>query len=221
MSERPNTRLVLEAADEAGPEAAPIRFEDAVLVRRVQDGDVAAFGTLVAKYQDPVYNACWRMCGNAEDARELTQEAFLRAYKGIAAFKGQSGFYTWLFRIAANLAISHRRKLAHRGAQSLDQPAGASAHDGQADPLLARVADGAAPSPAGRTLRAELAGQIEAALASLDPEHRTVVVLRDIEGMDYAGIAEVLEVAIGTVKSRLHRARVMLRERLAPYVDMK
>lgn len=195
----------------------PIRFEDAVLVRRVQDGDAAAFTTLVSKYQDKVYNACWRLCGHVEDARDLTQEAFFRAYQGIATFKGQSGFYTWLFRIAVNLALSHRRKASYRTAQSLDGPVG---YGSQADPLVARMADPSAPNPSARTMQTELQGQIEAALESLEPEYRTVVVLRDIEGMDYAQIAAVLEVAVGTVKSRLHRARAALRERLAPYVAM-
>ena len=208
---------VVERAElERPPGGPPIRFEDAVLVRQVQEGDAGAFATLVSKYQDKIYNACWRMCGHEDDARDLTQEAFFRAYQGLAAFKGQSGFYTWLFRIAVNLALSHRRKASYRAAQSLDQPVG---YGTQAESLLARMADRSASSPSGHVVQAELQARVEAAIASLDPEHRTVIVLRDIEGMDYAQVADVLDVAVGTVKSRLHRARAALRELLAPYVE--
>ncbi len=218
MSKRPNKQVVLpDAEDVSRAESVPaVRFEDAVLLERVRGGDVDAFGLLVSKYQDKVYNTCWRMCGHVEDARDLTQEAFFRAYQSIASFQGRSGFYTWIFRIAVNLVLSHRRKTKHRRAQSLDQTENPGTHD---EPLRDRVADGAAPNPAGRALATELERQVELALDSLDPDHRAVIVLRDLEDFDYAEIARILEIAPGTVKSRLHRARAALRERLRPYVD--
>jgi RNA polymerase sigma-70 factor (ECF subfamily) len=218
VSERPNKQVLLsgEADDLAQRPIPVVRFEDAVLLERVRGGDREAFGVLVSKYQDQVYNTCWRMCGHAEDARDLAQEAFFRAYQSIGSFHGRSGFYTWLFRIAMNLALSHRRKARYRRAQSLDQSPNCGA---EAEPLRDQVADGAAEPPAGRAMRAELHEQVERALNTLDPDHRAVIVLRDIEGFDYAEIAQILDVAPGTVKSRLHRARLALRELLRPYVD--
>ena len=218
MSRRPNRQALLPDADVSSPNGPvpTIRFEDAVLVERVRGGDMDAFGLLVSKYQDKVYNTCWRMCGHVEDARDLTQEAFFRAFQSIASFKGRSGFYTWIFRIAVNLVLSHRRKAKHRRALSLDGD-GASAT--QAEPLRDRIADESAPQPAGRAMASELQRHVEQALETLDPDHRAVIVLRDVEGFDYAEIARILDVAAGTVKSRLHRARASLREQLRPYVD--
>ena len=218
MSKRPNKQAVLSDAEDVSRAGCvpAVRFEDAVLVERVRGGDIDAFGLLVSKYQDKVYNTCWRMCGHVEDARELTQEAFFRAYQSIASFQGRSGFYTWVFRIAVNLTLSHRRKAKHRRVQSLDQVENPGARD---EPLRDQVADGAASNPASRALTTELERQVERALDDLDPDHRAAIVLRDIEGFDYAEIARILEIAPGTVKSRLHRARAALRERLRPYVD--
>lgn len=212
MAERPNKQAVLKTDPAPEPRPAPaVRLEDAVLVGRVREGDMDAFGLLVTKYQDKVYNTCWRMCGHAEDARDLTQEAFFRALQSIAAFKGHSGFYTWLFRIAVNLVLSHRRKAGYRRTVSLEQGDG---HEDRTESLRERLADGSTPSPAGRVMAAELRESVETALEALDPDHRAVIVLRDVEGFDYAEIARVLEIAPGTVKSRLHRARAALRERL-------
>ncbi|MFH0983518.1 MAG: sigma-70 family RNA polymerase sigma factor [Planctomycetota bacterium] len=218
MSKRLSKQVLLRDEEEAPPEGCvpTIRFEDAVLIERVRGGDVDAFGVLVSKYQDKVYNTCWRMCGHLEDARDLTQEAFLRAYQSLASFHGRSGFYTWVFRIAMNLALSHRRKARLRRAHSLDQEGGV---DPQAEPLRDRLTDEAAEPPAQRVMASEMRQQVEEALNTLEPDHRAVVVLRDIEGFDYAEIAGILEIAPGTVKSRLHRARATLRARLQPYVD--
>ncbi|MCP4592133.1 MAG: sigma-70 family RNA polymerase sigma factor [bacterium] len=167
-----------------------------------------AFGQLVSKYQDRVYNACWRLCGHSEDARDLTQEAFLRAYRSLDSFRGHSAFYTWIFRITVNLALSHRRKARVRQAKSLDADRGA---DQESSPLRDRLEDRNAPSPDQRLTDAELHQRAEQALEALDPNHRAVVVLRDVEGFDYAEIAQMLDIAPGTVKSRLHRARAALR----------
>lgn len=218
MSKRPNRQVLVPDARVRPPDesAPPVRFEDAVLVERVRGGDMDAFGMLVSKYQDKIYNTCWRMCGHVEDARDLTQEAFFRAFQAIASFKGHSGFYTWIFRIAVNLTLSHRRKAKHRRAQSLD---GDGPSNDQAGPLRDRLADESAPQPIGQAMASELQRQVERTLEALDPDHRAVIVLRDMEGFDYAEIARILDVAVGTVKSRLHRARVSLRERLRPYVD--
>ena len=216
MSERPKKQTLLSSPGAGlSPEPA-VRFEDAVLVERVRDGDVEAYTTLVTRYQDRVYNTCFRMCGNAEDAADLTQEAFFRAYQGIGTFHGRSGFYTWLFRIAVNLVLSHRRKAKYRKATSLERR---GSGDQQAESLRDRLADPRAAMPEERAVAADLRHQVERALETLDEDHRTVIVLRDLEGFDYAEIARILEVATGTVKSRLHRARAAMHTLLAPYVE--
>jgi len=189
---------------------------DGLLVQRLQAGDMSAFAELVRRYQDRVFNAVWRICGHAEDARDLTQQAFLKAYESIGSFRGRSGFYTWLFRIAVNQALSHRRQARRRATQSLDAPAGPEVIGSQAAALAARVQDRSAANPADAAADGELHERVVTALRQLDQDFRTVVVLRDIEGFDYAQIAEILGIAPGTVKSRLHRGRMALRAALKP-----
>lgn len=212
MTRRPNT------LEKAPPGAVrPASFADAEVVARVQSGETVAYTTLVVKYQDRIFNTCWRICGNLEDARDLTQDAFVKALEGIAAFRQDSGFYTWLFRVAVNLSLSHRRKAKTRHAVSLSQTPAA---DGtQAEQLAKRIADARGEEPGGAMGAAELQGKMAAALSALDDDHRAVVVLRDIEGFDYAEIGEVLGIPPGTVKSRLHRARMELRAAIAPWMD--
>jgi RNA polymerase sigma-70 factor (ECF subfamily) len=164
----------------------------------------------VRKYQDRVFNACWRICGHLEDARDLTQEAFLKAYEGLSGFRQQSGFYTWVFRVAVNLALSHRRKVARRREVSFDQSGGSDGS--QADGLARHMASGRMDDPARAADEAELQGRVVRALQGLDDDHRAVIVLRDIEGFDYREIGEILEIPPGTVRSRLHRARLALGE---------
>ncbi|MHC4092358.1 MAG: sigma-70 family RNA polymerase sigma factor, partial [Planctomycetota bacterium] len=207
----------------AGLEAAAkaTGFEDALLVQRVQAGEMTAFTELVRRYQDRVFNAVWRICGNAEDARDVTQDAFLKAYESIASFRGQSGFYTWLFRIAVNLAISHRRSMKRRPTQSLDAVPQDGLGGSQAASLAARMQEKVPHNPAHEAMSSEIQGHVVAALHKLDDEFRSVIVLRDIEGFDYGQIAEVLDIAPGTVKSRLHRARLALRKLLAPMLGQE
>ena len=193
-----------------------VSFEDSALVERVRKGDMQAFGSLVAKYQDRIYNTILRMCGRAADAEELAQETFLRALERIGQFKGRCEFYTWLFRVAANLAISHRRRSARIRFQSLsadEELAGT-----QADALTAAVALRRDPPPKTAAMTNESRQRVLEALEGLEDEFRLVVVLCDIEEMDYSQAADVIGVPIGTIKSRLHRARCVLKERLADLV---
>ncbi len=194
-----------------------ILFEDATLVERTRSGDMQAFGALVAKYQDRVFNMVYRMCGRREDAEELAQEAFLKALEKITQFRSQSSFYTWLFRIAANLVISHRRRSGRIRFHTLDP----SDSDGesQAGALTAQMAARREKSPAAAVASAETQLMVTAALEELDDEMRLVVLLRDGEDMEYAEIADVLNTPVGTVKSRLHRARNELREKLKDLVS--
>jgi len=210
-------------AGESGSAAASQRealvFEDAALVDRTRKGDMSAFGTLVAKYQDRIFNMVLRMCSQRADAEELTQEAFLRALQQIGQFRGHSKFYTWLFRIAANLTLSHRRRAGRVRFQSMTDP-----DDGgstQADRLTAALAERRQAGPERTAMAAETARAVSAAIDELDDEYRLVVILRDMEGMNYAEVAEVTGVASGTVKSRLHRARLILREKLADLVAVR
>ena len=179
----------------------------------MQAGRTEAFGELVEQYQDRIFNTCWRICGSLEDARDITQDAFLKALTSISDFHGKSAFYTWLFRIAVNMALSHRRKMKHRATTSLDRSMDQSGS--QAEGLAGRMVETKAGDPAAQVQEAELATLAVKALQELEDDHRAVVVLRDIEGMDYRDIASILGIATGTVKSRLHRARMALRMALS------
>jgi len=175
-----------------------------------------AFGSLVAKYQDRIYNMILRMCGRAADAEELTQDTFLRALERIGQFTGRSEFYTWLFRVAANLTISHKRRSMRIRFQTLDPDEARSGT--QADSLTAAVAAQRDPPPQAAAMASETRQRVLEALEALDDEFRLVVVLCDVEQMDYAQAADVIGVPVGTVKSRLHRARWALKEKLADLV---
>jgi RNA polymerase sigma-70 factor (ECF subfamily) len=199
--------------NQTAPAVIAVNFEDSTLVQQAQGGDAGAFARLVAKYQDRVYNVCLRISGHHEDARDLTQETFLKAFAGMGSFKGRSSFYTWLFRVAMNVSISQQRKARRAVTVGLDD----------VDPLvvagqarnIARSTGNPTPRPEDRLSRRETHELVERALLTLDEHHRAVVVLRDIEGCNYEQIAEILQVAIGTVKSRLHRARMALRRHLS------
>jgi len=196
--------------------AKATEVSDGWLVERLRTGDMAAFAKLVVRYQDRVYNAVWRICGHADDAQDLTQDAFLKAYESIGSFRGRSGFYTWLFRIAVNLAISHRRTLKRRGTRSLDAPGAPNIEGSQAAGLGRRMQEKVPHDPAEGAISSEIHGHVAAALRQLEDEFRAVIVLRDIEGFDYHQIGEVLDIPPGTVKSRLHRGRLALRRLLEP-----
>ncbi|HVP09580.1 MAG TPA: sigma-70 family RNA polymerase sigma factor [Phycisphaerae bacterium] len=195
-----------------------IPFEDAELVEQSRQGDVAAFGRLVVKYQDQVFNTCWRMCGDRAEAEDLAQEAFVRAFRSIRSFCGRAKFSTWVFRIAVNLAISARRKTKGRSTYSLDEGADRDEGGGARSVMAGLAAEEAAPEQ--RVMDREQQGLVLKALAELDEEPRAVIVLRDVEFLGYDEIAEILEIPAGTVKSRLHRARLALREKLSGILGM-
>ena len=195
---------------------------DETLVGRVKAGDRRAFDVLVVRYQDRIVNLCFRKLGDREEASDAAQEAFLKAYKAIGSFEEKSKFFTWLFRIAVNCAFTRRRR---RGREreampvSLDQ-AGAGGHGGDDDDGGRMEAPDERDEPAARALRAEQAQRVEEAIAALDEDHHRIVLMRDVEGLAYEEIAEVLEIPIGSVKSRLHRARLVLREKLKAYLSL-
>ena len=180
--------------------------DDRRLIAECLGGRRDAFGELVSRYQARLYNAAVRLVDTPEDAADVVQDAFLNAYQSLHTFKGDAEFFTWLYRIAFNTAISLKRK--KRATVSLD----AGGPEGGIDPddPSEYVKPGAALQ------RNEDERQLQEALNRLSHEHREVLVLKDIEGLKYEVIADMLGVPIGTVRSRLHRARLELRELLAP-----
>jgi RNA polymerase sigma-70 factor (ECF subfamily) len=180
-----------------------VSADDHRLIAECLQGRTAAFGELVTRYQDRLFNTVLRLLEHAEDARDVVQEAFIHAYQSLHAFKGDSLFYTWLYRIAVNTAISFKRK--HK-ALLRAYPGGPGAEG--LDP--ADVSEFTRPGYA--LEMAEEEKRIHDALNRLSPEHRAVLVLKDMEGQKYEEMAEVLQVPIGTIRSRLHRARLEMRE---------
>ena len=182
-------------------------------IRSAQSGGIEAFNRLVEQYQRQVYNVCYRTLGNAEDAADATQETFLGAYRGIGSFRGATeGFRPWLLRIAVNACYDQLRRRKRRPAESLEAFRAGRDPDEEAGPAD-RVPD-PAPGPEQQALTSETARRIEAALARLSPDQRLTVVLCDVQGLAYEEAAHVMSVELGTVKSRLSRARAQLRDLL-------
>ncbi|HSZ58462.1 MAG TPA: sigma-70 family RNA polymerase sigma factor [Tepidisphaeraceae bacterium] len=194
---------------------------DVALLLKAQKGDRGAYGQIIVLYQDRLYNAVLRMVGDREEARELTQEAFTRGLSKLESFRGDASPYTWLFRIAVNLAISQLRKVQRVRVFSLDRPAsGGRNHDAsQAATLMERMAGDDSAQPPQQAERRERDEAVLAALGRLDAEYRAVLVMRDIEGFDYQQMADVLGLPLGTLKSRLFRARLALRDELRSYLS--
>ncbi|MBN1846089.1 MAG: sigma-70 family RNA polymerase sigma factor [Sedimentisphaerales bacterium] len=191
--------------------ANPQGITDRDLVEEGRRGDSAALGRLIERYQHRLFNAVYRMVDNREDAQELTQEAFVRALQGLKNFRGQASFYTWLFRIGINLCLNHRRRCRPVTFSALQTPETFWAK--QAEGLLDLAAKHN-ESPAQQAQIQEMHSRVIEALQNLEPAARAVVVLRDIEQLDYVEMAQVLNVPVGTVKSRLFRARMTLRDQL-------
>lgn len=185
--------------------------EDRALIQQAQRGDSSAFRTLVERHQRRAFGIAVGLVRDENDARELVQEAFLRVYRGLATFEGTSSFFTWLYRIVTNLAIDLMRKPGRKSAE-LDE--GRELGDDAAGEfaLVSRI-DGADPLDVIR--RKELARRIEQALAALPPYHRTVIIMREVEGLSYEEMAEAMKVSKGTIMSRLFHARQKMQRSLA------
>jgi len=165
---------------------------------------------LLERHQKRIYNTVLGMVGNADDAAELTQEVFLKAFKGLGSFRGESRFTTWLFRITFNCVTSYRRKPKMvsesllSGGEDCDEPVSVPSDD---------------PGPSEQAEAREIQRRVREAIGRLDEDARALVVLRDMQGMDYEEISVTLELPLGTVKSRLHRARMQLKTMLEPYLQ--
>jgi len=192
-------------------EVAKINVDDAVLVRQCRQGDSAAMERLILKYQNRIYNVILKICADPDDASELTQETFVKVIENIDNFQGRSSFYTWAFRIAVNLTLNYCQRNARLGFSSLDTEQ--VRYNSQPSRVLKEfLSDDSSPDPVAVAQNRELCEIAVKSLKKLDDSQRAVVVLRDIEGMTYAQIANVLDIELGTVRSRLSRGRKKLRQ---------
>lgn len=183
--------------------------DDKCLIDACRAGNTEAFGLLIQRYQDRLYPTVFRLTGCAEDALDLLQDAFLRAFEKLDHFQGESSFYTWIYRIAVNLALSGRRR--RKPTLSLRNDRDGNAIDPPYDPEDS--------DPGARLERAERDRLIQDALDALAPDHRAVVVMKEYDGLRYEEIAAILGIPVGTVRSRLHRARGELRDRLQSFIE--
>ncbi len=200
---------------EAAPEEVPEVDEAAQereLVRDAQQGDVHAFEELVERYHGKIYGLTYNMTSNREDAEDLTQEVFVKAFEALPRFKGKSSFYTWLYRIAVNKTINYRKKRNRKRALSLDQ----FDQDIKTDEVYHELT--AKGSPLRNISLTELQEKLNEALQNLSEKHRTVVVMHDMQGIPHEEIAKVVGASVGTVRSRLFYARRQMQSELTEFV---
>ena len=176
--------------------------EDAQLISDTLAGDTEAFGELVHKYQGRLFNTLFQVTRSREEAEDVLQEAFVQAFVKLDSFRGKSAFYTWLYRIAFNISISRKRK---------KKPEASVEHHQE---VSGNEPTDVGELPEERLLREERADQLHQAMATLHDEHRAVLTLREMEGFCYETIGEILALPVGTVRSRIHRARMQLHNQL-------
>ena len=190
----------------------PERQDDLHLVHRSQAGDTAAYEELVRRYHSRIYGLVYSMAGSREDAEDLTQEIFVKAWKALGHFREQAGFYTWIYRIALNCTINFRKRRNRRQTVTLDE----------FDPDIKTAESYREFSSKGSVLRKMSLGEFQekmnAALLKLSEKHRAVVVMHDVQGMAHAEIARVMRCSEGTVRSRLFYAHKRLQDELAEFV---
>ena len=197
----------------ASPERRQEADADLVVVRQVQAGDVAAFDRLISKYRERVLGIVYNMTSNREDAADLTQDTFIKAFQSIQRFGGQSSFFTWLYRIAVNSTLSHLRKSRLRSFFSLE---GIDADEPVSREIVAALTDKMGVDR--DSYVRELQEKLNEAMQKLSITHRTVVTLFEIDGLSHQEIAEVMGCSVGTVRSRLHYAKQLLQSELQPYL---
>ena len=203
---------VIQAGKSVGSAPESDQLGEHELLVRAQTGDHEAFCLLVSQHQTRLFTSVYRVVGHLEDAQDVVQEAFLNAFLSLQQFKGDSRFFTWIYRIALNVAISHRRKAMSRlnaRMRTIDDSGGSVVAQSSGEQAHAHM-----------ELQDD-ARKVYAALDLLSPDHRAVLVMKDMEDMRYEAMAEVLEIPVGTVRSRLHRARLELRNLLENQVPFK
>jgi RNA polymerase sigma-70 factor (ECF subfamily) len=206
----PATRKALEGG--LPPPTPPEPLDDLELVRRAQEGDLTAFDDLVRRYQERVYSTVYHMTGNHEDATDLAQEAFIKAFHALKSFKGGSSFYTWVYRIAVNKTINFLKQRKNKTQLSLNDLDFNAEHDPD---LVALISD---KTPRREVNLAELQEKLNAAMLKLSEPHRLVVTLHDVQGLSHEEIAKIMDCNVGTVRSRLFYARQQLQAHLSDYL---
>jgi len=186
---------------------------DEILVKKSQKGDYPSFAELVKRYEKKIYNLAYRIMGNREDASDVLQETFLQVFKKLAGFKGKAKFSTWLYRITVNMCLMRKRKRKKREIVSLDVPILTK----KEDEIKRELRDDWSESPLATLENKEVKKTLSEAIDSLPEEYRTVFLLRGLNGMSNEEVAEVLKISLPAVKSRLHRARLFLRDSLSQY----
>ena len=191
------------------------RDTDTALVRAFQSGERKAFDKLVLRHRDRVFNICYRFLGDYQDAEDTAQDVFLKAYSSLKQFRFRSSFYTWLYRIAVNTCKNRLKSLGYR---LMKMRVSLSDTDDDDINHLSRTMGDESKSPILEIEKKERMKLIQKAIDSLSAEHKAVVILRDIEGLSYKEITDITGIKTGTLKSRLSRARLDLRERLGDYI---
>jgi len=212
-----SVNLAVEDTSTTMTEAGTAQADISELVRNAKEGDDEAFGMLVEQYQDRIYGYVFRMLHDSDEAEDVAQEVFIRAYQNLAGFREAASFPTWLYRIATNLAIdaARARKSRRTNSFSLDEPV--ETDEGE----MQRQLPADMPGPVDLVESSELQRTVAEAIAQLSAKLRTVITLYDIEGLSYKEIAEVLGCPVGTVKSRLFNARNQLRDKLEEKIDVE
>lgn len=187
---------------------------DALLVERIQAGEAERFDDLILKYRERIWSILYHMTSNREDAADLAQDTFLKAFQSINRFQGQSSFFTWIYRIAVNSALNHLQKNKIRRFFSLEK----LRDEDTASPLLEQLTDTGSGSDRAAYL-SELQQKLNEAMQKLSTKHRTVVTLFEIDGLSHEEIAEITGTSVGTVRSRLHYAKQLLQAELKTYID--
>ena len=199
-------------SDSAEAASIPAASDESQLVDRARKGDLAAYDELVQRYQQRIYATVYHMTANHEDANDLAQEAFIKAYQALKSFKGGSSFYTWVYRIAVNKTINFLKQRKNRSQMSLNDLDFNAEHDPD---LVALISD---KTPRREANLAELQEKLNEAMQKLSEQHRLVVTLHDVQGLSHEEIAKIMECNIGTVRSRLFYARQQLQGYLSDYL---
>lgn len=192
--------------------SAPPPPEEGALVKRARQGDLGAYDELVRRYQERIYSTVYHMTSNHEDANDLAQEAFIKAFQALKSFKGGSSFYTWVYRIAVNKTINFLKQRKNKAHMSLDDLDFNAEHDPD---LVALISE---KTPRREINLAELHEKLNSAMQKLSEPHRLVVTLHDVQGLSHEEIAQIMECNVGTVRSRLFYARQQLQAYLSDYL---
>ena len=204
--------FISDVKKDVGGSAVSDRDLDWAIVQRVQNGEVSAFNQLVQKYRQPLFSTIYNMTGNREDATDIAQEVFIKAFQSIKRFRGQASFYTWLYRIAVNSSITfikRAKKQRFINYETIDETLVSSE--------ILEYFTAKTKTEKGALLK-ELQEKLNEALQKLSPNHRIVVILHEVEGMNHREIADITKTSEGTVRSRLHYAKKMLQAFLQDYI---